>query len=882
MNAPQPIRFLPGQKVGRGRRFRIINLLGKGAMGEVYRADDLELGDRVALKFLPTARESDEGWLRRFRAEVQVARQVSHPNVCRVHDVDRHDGALFLTMECIEGEDLWRLLRRFGRDAEGRPIVPLPDHKAFDLARQLCAGVAAIHDRGILHRDLKPSNIIVDERGLARITDFGLAGFVGQILHKDEGTVPYMAPEQLAGSDVSARSDLYSLGLVIYELFTGRRAFEGDSRDELVHPKAAREDLGDDVAETIMRCLRPDPSERPGSARELATQLPEPPPPPDPNPFPPPEVLLVSEPQDHLPRRTAWTALAALVAGLLLTAGLAGSTHLTRFVDASPEVLAAKASETAAALGFDAAPAHAVHGFSFDPERFAAFERLTPERRRALRSGAMSPLGFWYRQAPARLHPLNRLAFAGYADPPATLPGTAGLVLDPRGRLRQLDALAPTAADSATPGGAPDWRPLFAAAGLEPAALDAVPPTVTPRVFADRRAAWRGSADALGRADEGAAPVRVEAAAYGATPVSARVSVTESAAPAAAPSWFTQWVRRLSSGAFGLSYLLFLAGAVYWARRNFHRRASDRGAALRLAVVAICLRMAIWLFGTRHSFDFEALRTFWAHLAEAAYYGGLAWILYTALEPLLRRDWPRRTSSWVRLMHGRWRDPKLGRDVLLGACFGVLALLVAQLWLLVSAWLGGGPPNPGDLTVVLLVKQSLIDLQLEALRGLSHAVVATIQAQTESMLIAFSGIFGYYLIRCLVRRRWLAKLAMLLLVGICMFNPAVGHTGQGLIAGGLAGGLWLTVLLRFGILPAMLTSAVAAMLVSVPLTLDPSAWYAPSALVALGTVLALGVYGFVVSLGGEPALGTSQAASSWNPSQRRSRLAASSAGDQRG
>src|SRR5689334_16192552 len=218
---PTVSRFAPGTVLD--TRYRIIALLGRGGMGEVYRADDLKLGNAVALKFLPPSLERDIGLLDRFHAEVRNARQIAHPNVCRVYDIGEIDGRHCFTMEYIDGEDLASLLRRIGR---------LPHDKAVELGHQLCAGLAAAHDNGLLHRDLKPANIMIDGRGRARITDFGLA------LRADEagavrefaGTPAYMAPEQLQGGSASVRSDLYALGLILYEMFTGKRPFEGESR----------------------------------------------------------------------------------------------------------------------------------------------------------------------------------------------------------------------------------------------------------------------------------------------------------------------------------------------------------------------------------------------------------------------------------------------------------------------------------------------------------------------------------------------------------------------------------------------------------------------------------------------------------------------------
>ncbi len=246
-------RFPPGTLLG--GRYRIIERLGRGGFGEVYRADDLKLGQAVALKFLPADVDKDPARLTQLHTEVRMARQVSHPNVCRVYDIDEVEGHTFISMEYVDGEDLASLLRRIGR---------FPQDRALAISRQVCAGLAAAHDCGIVHRDLKPANVMLDATGKVRLADFGLAGLAGESVRA--GTPAYMAPEQLAGREVTTRSDIYALGLVLYEIFTGQRALDAQNLAELIRkreqsgilpPTAIVPDLEPDVDTAIMRCLRP-------------------------------------------------------------------------------------------------------------------------------------------------------------------------------------------------------------------------------------------------------------------------------------------------------------------------------------------------------------------------------------------------------------------------------------------------------------------------------------------------------------------------------------------------------------------------------------------------------------------------------------------------
>ncbi|MGE0592582.1 MAG: protein kinase [Vicinamibacterales bacterium] len=257
-------RFAPGDVFA--GRYRMITRLGRGGMGDLWRADDLVVDTPVALKLI---RAGGPGRREALLNEVRLARQITHPAVCRVFDVGVAEEEVFLSMELVQGEDLAALLRRVSR---------LPSEKVLDIARQLCAGVAAAHDRQVLHRDLKPANVLIDEDGLVKITDFGIATTAGAARAGGAGTPAYMAPEQATqAGPLTERTDIYALGLVLYELVTGRHAFgaAASGRDvPLVRPSALVPGVDPGLERAIVQALSRDPARRPASARALASLLP--------------------------------------------------------------------------------------------------------------------------------------------------------------------------------------------------------------------------------------------------------------------------------------------------------------------------------------------------------------------------------------------------------------------------------------------------------------------------------------------------------------------------------------------------------------------------------------------------------------------------------
>ena len=397
-------RFAPGVLIA--GRYRIIALLGMGGMGEVYRADDLSLGQQVALKFLPEFATNSET-LERFRNEVRIARRISHPNVCRVFDIGQTDDLIFFTMEYIDGEDLASLLRRIGR---------LPGDKAAEIARKICAGIAAAHDKGVLHRDLKPANIMLDGRGEVLITDFGLAGVAHEISDVRSGTPAYMAPEQLAGEEVTVKSDIYSLGLLLYEVFTGKVAFAGRTLDEIVRirrdsapsrPSALVKDLDPAVEHVILHCLETDPAARPASALAVAAALPGG----DPlaaalaaGETPSPQMVAAAGETTGLKLPLALGALSVAIVGLIAFYLLAAKTSGIARIDVpySAEVLNQKARDMVQQFGYTAPPVDSTDGFFYN-DTYLEYLHDNPKLRSswdaALR-GRPPALIYWLRESP--------------------------------------------------------------------------------------------------------------------------------------------------------------------------------------------------------------------------------------------------------------------------------------------------------------------------------------------------------------------------------------------------------------------------------------------------------------------------------------------------
>jgi tRNA A-37 threonylcarbamoyl transferase component Bud32 len=589
-------RFQPGALLG--GRYRIIERLGRGGMGEVYRADDLKLGQPVALKFLPPDVDKDPARLTQLHTEVRMARLVSHPNVCRVYDIDEIDGTTFLSMEYVDGEDLSSLLKRIGR---------FPEDRALEIARQICAGLGAAHERDVIHRDLKPANVMLDGAGKVRLTDFGLAGASGEAIRA--GTPAYMAPEQIAGQDVTARSDIYALGLVLYELFTGQRALEAKNLAELIHkreqsgitpPTAIVKTLDVTIERTILRCLRPQVEERPSSALAVAAALPGG----DPlaaalaaGETPSPAMVAAAGSRDALSLRATAAAAAWIVLSVVVIVLVYQRVILLNRVPLPkpPEALLDRVQEALASLGYDPANVDSASGLglSLDYARFVEATSSAPNRWHMLRTVRPETFFLWYRTSPQLLVPWGSEHQIGRANPPLTTAGMTLVAVDANGRLSEFHAV-PHPRPSSTPVKPADWKVLFAAAGLDPESFVPAAPTIVPPFYADERRAWEGRLP-----DRPEHPIRIEAATAAGQPVYFALAGPWSASGREARTTPSVFARVIGGLASIIMPGLMVVGAVL-ARGNIKAGRGDREGAFRVASFVFGASLLAWVLGASH------------------------------------------------------------------------------------------------------------------------------------------------------------------------------------------------------------------------------------------------------------------------------------------
>lgn len=846
-------------------RYRIVARLGSGGMGTVYRAEDLVLQQNVALKFLSGPLANHPVWIARLRNEVRLARTVTHPNVCRVHDIVESEGRWFISMEYIDGEDLASLLRRIGR--------PSTD-KALDITRQVCFGLSAAHSAGVLHRDLKPANIMVDGQGQVRLTDFGVAALPGQIDAHDirTGTPAYMSPEQITGRDVSIQSDLYVLGLVLYELFSGKPAFRAKSLAEYIElqENAQPEELSelvdgipDGVVRAVESCLRKDPWERPASALMVAASLPGA----DvlaaalaADQTPPPELVAAASTHGRTFSRSRAVLLTAVffAAFIILKIGLPSRWDVLGTI--SPEALAERSRRVLEDAGYARGSAYEDFGYIDGEVQRPTWTELPPTASapRPLSLGAIDPCAqwpvFWYRQSPLPLAASNveSVMFgSGHAmpeDPPHGRPGERIVMLDLSGRLLRFDA-APHDHDAAPTNVATTeeaaFESLLRAADFVPqeTKVDNIP---SDHAYADGRTyVWRQSL----RGDESEYPIVASGESFDHKPIRFAVGqpTSEQSAPATAaganalerwnrvdsacsPAATRKSILRLSTR---ILFLIVMAVSLPWAWRGYWTNRIDRNGGVRMALVVFVGQMAVVLLRIYASPTlYDGVLRLLLGAVRAAGFAALSAAFYVAVDLYARRYWPHMLVTWNRALLCKFADRDVRSHLALGACLGCFWALIANTERILVAALGlpEGSPLRGESIA-------------EKLYGGRALFAGYLDGATQAVLYGLLFLLLLVLARSVVRRPLLAAVIVGLLL-VPMIVPRGANIFTSLIFLGLGGvAVCIWAMTRFGLLTIVTGLFVVYILNTTPMTVQLNSWYVGFSAFSLAIVAGLAAYG---------------------------------------
>jgi serine/threonine-protein kinase len=581
----------------------------------------------------------------------------------------------------------------------------------------------------------------------------------------------------------------------------------------------------------ILRCLDVDPRNRPASALAVAAALPGG----DPlaaalaaGDTPTPGMVAASGDTEGISVRAAVIWLAVTLAGLVVVVGLGAKTNVLRQTpfENSPDVLTKRARDLIQSFGYAEPPADSDHGFHVDDDYRNYVERNNPAAfRDQLARGQPALIYFWYRQGPQDLLARNEVSLE---DPPPVNSGMVGLKINPQGRLIQFDAVPPQVEGRADSFPAPDWPALFTAAGLDMARFTHDEPQWLPLAGFDARAAWTGS-----YAQSPELPLRVEAASWRGKPVFFRLigpwSIPERMHPAdplAAPR-----------GLFLVIFAVCLLAA-FFAWRNFHAGRGDIQGATRLAAFVLGVEMIQWLCTAHHVSTVGEMGSFIGGLNDAAFAGGVVWILYMAVEPYVRRRWPQSMITWSRVLGGGFRDPLVGGQTLAAIAMGIGLALISRSQELHLRQYGSFGIQQWGLTSLLDARRML---------GVMPSVLII-----WALGIGLFNIFLLFLLRMLFRRHWLAAAVFPVLFSGLMALIAGGHPVIGALNGVLAASLFLPCMLWCGVLGIVVFGFVGGMLQVYPLTTDFSVWYAGSGMFAIAVVMALAIYAFHTAVAGRP------------------------------
>jgi len=598
-------------------------------------------------------------------------------------------------------------------------------------------------------------------------------------------------------------------------------------------------DLNPVIERVILRCLETEPSARPATVLSVAAALPGG----DPlaaalaaGETPSPQMVAASGETAGLRPRLAVACLASVLLGLGLVTflGIHYSGLEKMRLELTPEVLRHKAREIIAQLGYPEKPLDS----AFDLQNDSDFQEYVEKNDKphpnwdAVLAARPSVLRFWYRQSPDDMvaegfrDQLLNPGIVTRDDPPTVLSGMINVELDPQGRLTYFQAIPPQKESASGQSAAFDWNVLFAAAGLDAAQFQKAEPMWNSLASSDARMAWTGTWPGTTR------PLRVEAASWHGKPVFFALigdwTKPDRMKTEQSPG---KKVRQI------LTIVLivgFFFGVIRVARLNYRQGRGDREGALRLACVMFALEILLWLCRGHLVPSIDTLGVFIIAVSTALFVSGTTWMLYLALEPWVRRRWPQTIISWSRLLSGQFRDPLVGRDILFGVMLGVMWILIFQFRYIPMMHMGAAPGIA----------------QTEYVAGGREALGAWLMQIPASILGTLGFFFLLLGLKLLLRKDWLAAIAFVAVYalpqGLTSSYVAVELPAQILVYA-----IAVLIVYRFGLIPLACAIFTINMLGNVPFTADLSAWYMPTSVLALLSVVALAAWGFYHSLGGE-------------------------------
>jgi serine/threonine-protein kinase len=595
------------------------------------------------------------------------------------------------------------------------------------------------------------------------------------------------------------------------------------------------------IEKVIDRCIQKDPSQRPSSALQVAAALPGG----DPiaaalaaGETPSPEMVAAAPKEGALRPPVAMAMLAAFIVMLVAVVLVGGRKQIYNYVplEKSPEILRETARDIARRAGYNE-PIDSTNWFTTRtdmPDHIAKNDQ-SPDRWEKMRSARPSAIRMRYRQSPRYLETDD--GRVNTDQPPFTVPGMVEISVDTNGQLRSFRAVPPQVVDrAATTPKEFDWSMFFTAAGLDQAAFHPVDSKWTPRFAYDFRTAWEGAYP-----ENPQMPIRIEAAAFNGKAVFFEI-VHPWAQPISEAATPMRTGQKVGNGLIIGFLLLAAIAGVLLTVKNIRLGRGDRRGAFRLAHFAFwasVIRLVFWPTA-HHVPTFAEFGILVTNLAWAVFTAGFLWVLYMALEPFVRRRWPGRIISWTRLLAGDFRDPMVGRDLLIGALIGVGAVLWESLRYQVPVWLGNPPGIPFNTSSQWLAAGTFLSF----LGNLS----------LNQLLLSIIILFVVLMLSLILRRDWLAFVIGWAIWVLVNFLGAIHLSGVDLIFIAIGAAVFIFPLWRYGLL-VMVSSGLFVSLGQLPITTNFTAWYATGFVLYLALLVALAVYGFYTSLAGQKPFG---------------------------